>query len=236
MRAVSSNTVSCFEVTAFPFLFDPPVACPQRVACGEGDLWPLASDPSCAFRRRHVCPWAPFIASRFGSSFILRRLHRPFFLCPLWKTNHGFLKDQNLRNFWADLSSASPWRFCHSAYFIGWVLSPVVLGYCWAPDDRSEYGNYLLPPDVSLLLACWPSPKWGRIVSISHSWGRSLTLGLVARDSCFHRNHSPVSTGEPCRLLPIEFEFWTKGRRNFKILSCFLFTVGMDPSPEWRIF
>lgn len=108
------------------------------------------------------------IVSHLGSLFRVRRL---VLLCPAWKMNPPFPKDQNLRDFLTSFISAfqhpfitmptSPAKFCH-------LLCRLI------QDDRYEEDKCLLSLDVSVLLSSTPSRNRG--VGISDLCKRSFPL------------------------------------------------------------
>ena len=108
------------------------------------------------------------IVSHLGSLFRVRRL---VLLCPPWKMNPPFPKDQNLRDFLTGFISAfhhpfitmptSPAKFCH---LLGRLIQ----------DDRYEEDKCPLSLDVSVLLSSTPSRNRG--VSISDSGKKSFPL------------------------------------------------------------
>ena len=118
---------------------------------------------------RWLSPASPSrIVSHLGPLFRVRRL---VLLCPPWKMNPPFPKDQNLRDFLTGFISAfhhpfiamptSPAKFCH-------LLCRLI------QDDRCEEAKCLLSLDASVLLSSTPSRNRG--VSISDSCKKSFPL------------------------------------------------------------
>lgn len=220
---VSSNTGNFFEGTASPFLFCLRAAWHRTWLAVKvaSDHWPLILTVSAGGGRCAL--WPPYCIL----SWIFIHSDKAVWPVPLVKREPWLPDFQKPLAYFGSASRqcsvtvpTSAAEFCHL----------LCLGGCLAQDDRCEWNKWLVRPDVKGPPYFPTLQKQGRIISISDAQWKLLPL-LVQLQETFALGG--IRTMSACHLQDLSSRH---RQENLKILSYFLFSTGIDSSPQWRMF